>query len=639
MSVSGEAFLLKEKKRIEIFTSTGQLAKARKATDRLCKKFSHNPEAWFLAGAVCAQQKDFKQAVVCCKKIVQLAPHVPIGYLNLGIALHGMGKQKESINALQKAIELQPNMVEAYRELGVVYFSMGDFNAAIQSTKELVKLQPKDLNSWITLGNIYEKNNDLENAKESYQSAFNLNANSVAAGVNLGNVFKALKQYDEAESCYKKLLKTQPNNVDVLYSLGFMYQSLYRYADAETLYRQALEINALHIATQNNLGVVLMAQNKADESAELFKNIVRSQPENTEARRNLANIYREQNKLDDAEKELNTVLVANKNNIPAQQDRALVWLQKGLFEKGWNEYESRLIQTDEFIKKWPFTVWNGESDLEKTLLVYPEQGVGDEVMFSSCILDLVGKVKKVVLACDVRLETLFQRSFPDVIVIGRTEQNGDEWLKKLPHIDFQISIASLPKFFRNQLADFKNKNSGLQVDANALEKWQARYNELGEGCKVGISWRGGHVTNTKFKRSLVLEQWREIFNVENTHFINLQYGQCAEELSTVKKQMGVVIHDWQDSDPLTNLDDFAAQIKALDLVISIDNSTVHFAGALQVPTWILQPFSSDWRWLSESTDSYWYESVKQFRQSVPGEWADVTNRVSTMLRNEIINTD
>jgi len=129
----------------------------------------------------------------------------------------------------------------------------------------------------------------------------------------------------------------------------------------------------------------------------------------------------------------------------------------------------------------------------------------------------------------------------------------------------------------------------------------------------------------------MLGQWSSLLSLAGCEFVNLQYGDCREELAAIGRSHGVVIHDWPDADPLRNLDDFAAQIAALDLVISVDNATVHMAGALGVPTWVLLPFAPDWRWMLDRDDSLWYPSVRLFRQSQHGRWDDVFERVRTTL--------
>ena len=241
-----------------------------------------------------------------------------------------------------------------------------------------------------------------------------------------------------------------------------------------------------YIAAKNNLGVVLLLQLKLQEAEDIFQNLIKSQPQNLEVRRNLSNIFREQNRLDMAEQQLNLILQAEPDNIAARQDLALVLLQQGKFEQGWKEYEWRTVEALQPSERWPFPVWDGGDLANLTVLVFPEQGIGDEIMFASCIADLQARAGRIVLACEPRLVPLMRRSFADIQVIGRSSDQGKEWLDSLVDIDVQVSIASLAKFFRNHVDNFSTKNCYLSADVEAVEKWQLRYEKLGAGLKVGI---------------------------------------------------------------------------------------------------------------------------------------------------------
>jgi hypothetical protein len=161
--------------------------------------------------------------------------------------------------------------------------------------------------------------------------------------------------------------------------------------------------------------------------------------------------------------------------------------------------------------------------------------------------------------------------------------------------------------------------------------WRNRFTALGNNLKVGISWRGGGKASEKRLRSTVLDQWEKLFSVQGVNFINLQYGDCSNELEEAWEKTGTIIRDWEDADPLKDLDNFAAEISALDLVISVDNATVHMAGALGVPVWVLLPFACDWRWMQDFEDTPWYKTARLIRQINAGDWEKVFERVASDL--------
>ena len=169
------------------------------------------------------------------------------------------------------------------------------------------------------------------------------------------------------------------------------------------------------------------------------------------------------------------------------------------------------------------------------------------------------------------------------------------------------------------------------ADAGERDVWRRRFEQFGAGPKIGISWRGGSKAKLRRTRSATLDQWQPLLSISGVHFVNLQYGECAEELAAAKSLIGAEIHDFDDIDPLHELDRWSAQVAALDLVVSVDNSTVHFAGALGVPVWTLLPKVANWRWMHNRDDSPWYPGMRLFRQIRIGDWSDPMQRVAHAL--------
>jgi hypothetical protein len=212
-------------------------------------------------------------------------------------------------------------------------------------------------------------------------------------------------------------------------------------------------------------------------------------------------------------------------------------------------------------------------------------------------------------------------------------KEGDVFPSELLTYDVRIPIGSLPRMLRTGLDRFPDRESYLIPDIRKVDTWKGRFKALGEGMNIGISWRGGKALSVRRERSIELVKWEKVLSLAGVHYINLQYGNCADELMEIQNTSGIVIHDWKEADPLKDLDDFAAQIAALDLVISVDNSTVHMAGALGVPVWTLLPFDCDWRWMQHCEDSPWYKTMRLFRQRVPGDWGNVIDDFLPLLRS------
>ena len=193
-------------------------------------------------------------------------------------------------------------------------------------------------------------------------------------------------------------------------------------------------------------------------------------------------------------------------------------------------------------------------------------------------------------------------------------------------------MGSLPRYLRSNRESFPARRRYLAADPAQTDVWRRRYSEIGEGLNVGISWQGGAKPDVRRLRSTSLEKWMPLLSTPGVQFINVQYGETDAELAAIRNRTGVTIHDWDDADPLVDLDNFAAQISALDLVISVDNSTVHMAAAVGRPVWTLLPFSPNWRWMLEDESSPWYSTMRLFRQPGLNDWPAVFEKVARELK-------
>jgi hypothetical protein len=189
-------------------------------------------------------------------------------------------------------------------------------------------------------------------------------------------------------------------------------------------------------------------------------------------------------------------------------------------------------------------------------------------------------------------------------------------------------LGSLPRLFRAKEADFACNRRFLVADAASVACWRARFGEFGASLVVGVSWRGGTDIVNKRQRTLALEDWLPLLRLPGVALVDLQYGAHDEELNAVLAAHGVAPHHFPEVDPLRDLDGFAAQVAALDLVVSICNTTVHVSGGLGVPTLLLAPRAPNWRWLLGRPDCLWFPSVRLIRQGKDEPWSAVLERAA-----------
>ena len=402
--------------------------------------------------------------------------------------------------------------------------------------------------------------------------------------------------------------------------------------DAVARFKEAIACKPDYAEAYNNLGYFLYKElDRPDEGTAYLRRAINLKPGLLDAHCNLGMVLQHQGMLEEALARFNEVLAFDPGLDEARLNRAILWLSIGDFERGWPEYEVRRKVGKHFIPRhFPYPEWDGSSLQGRTILVYAEQGLWDEIMFASCLPDVIRQAGHCVIECSGKVEKLFRRSFPAATVHGGTQTDTDvSWLSALPVVDCQVTAGSLPRYLRRSWADFPRHPGYLQADPERVAYWGSRLDELGEGPKIGISWRGGTRDTRQRARSFNLDQWSKMLGLPSVHFISLQYTDCREELARLKEQHGLTVHHWQEA--IDDYDETAALVSALDLVVSVCTAVIHLGGALGRPVWVLAPTSPEWRYLREGDSMPWYPSVKLFRQSEPHSWREVFRRVEAAL--------
>ncbi len=447
---------------------------------------------------------------------------------------------------------------------------------------------------------------------------------------NLRKSFDA-EFFNEAEAICKLILKEYPQySADAFHVLGRISLKRGNPVEAERLIRQAISINPKAAQYHLSLGIALQEQAYFISAAEEYHKSMELDPESPKSYHNFAIAIVNLGFVDGAIDMFRTAIQLRPNFSDAHWGLSLALLTKGLFSEGWKEYEWR-IHGGILHRPFPQPSWDGSPLEGKTIIIHCEQGIGDHIMFASMIDEVARQSGLCIVECDPRLVPLFKRSFPCIEAIPVVERPEAFDNLNGRSIDVKIAMGSLPGLLRKDLASFPRKTAFLIPDSIAVRKWKDRFQKLGSGLKVGISWKGGKNEQERRSRSAPFWQWDVILNVKDVQFVNLQYGDSSLELEDAKKRLGVTIHHWEDSDPLKDIDDFGAQVSALDLMISIDNSTVHLSGAFGVPTWVILPIGSSWRWLTAVEDSPWYSSVRLFRQKEYPDWGSVFESVAMEL--------
>ena len=310
-------------------------------------------------------------------------------------------------------------------------------------------------------------------------------------------------------------------------------------------------------------------------------------------------------------------------------DLGMLLLSKYRWDEAWRWYNLRLQRATPkpYLTRYPQPFWTGAADPSAHLLVWGDQNIGDEMQFAQILPELRPKVRRVTLECDARLAPLFQRSFPwlDVVPRGESPPQGP--------FDLQCPSGHLGGLFRSDARSFATRPLGpwLRPDPDKVARLRERYLHASGGRPViGVAWKS---KNINFQgKNLPLPAWGSVLKTDGAMFLSVQYGDVGADLADVETQLGVRIPRDADIDPMVDLDGFAAQLAALDLVISTSNSTVHQACALGRPVWTMVHVRPDWRWGMRGERSPWFPSLRLYRQVERDNWTPVVQRVAGDLR-------
>jgi Tfp pilus assembly protein PilF len=503
--------------------------------------------------------------------------------------------------------------------------SMAPEDAAL-AFERLAALRPNDGGVLNDLGGVLCQLTRYDDAVGAFRRALDARPEDAATLANLAYALCQLDRLDEAEDAARRGIAASPNNAAAHNGLGTVLERQGRLDVALTAYRRACQLAPAERAFQENLLLALNATGGGFEERErILRARLANRPDDVDSLFNLTGVLRDQNKFAKAHETLERLMALPLGDGPRAQAYALLAEMQflaGDFVAAWSNYRWREKWAGFKPRPHGQPEWAGEQLAGRTILVWSEQGVGDEIMFTRFLPLLIEKGAKVILETDPRLVPLFQRSFPAVSVCGVADPHDPI---TAAGVDFQIPIGALgDKLWRQYEAE--RPPAPLQADSVKTAEMRARYLAAGEtGGKrpllVGIAWRSANAAIGPAK-SLPIEALTPLLRRPGTVFVDLQYGDTAAEIAAMAEASGAtIVHD-EKVDQFQDLDAFAAQVAALDAVVSVSNTTAHVAGALGLPMAVLLSSAPLWRWGAEGEKSVWYDSVRLFRQVGPGEWRE-----------------
>jgi tetratricopeptide (TPR) repeat protein len=526
----------------------------------------------------------------------------------------------------------QRALAERHYVEGAQHLASGRLAEAEAALARALECRHDHAEALLLQGVVHLKAQRVEDAADSFLLAMHFRPDYAEAHFYLGVLAERQGRTREALAAYDLAIAANPGYAEAYNARGAMRLRNGDPGGAVDDFRRALELKPEFHQAHANLGCVLITRlDRFDEGAPHLERAWRLAPEDPDVMCNRAMLLQYRGSLSEALALYDRLIERDAQADEARLNRALLLLKQGEFARGWPDYEARKrIGWGYTPREFPVPEWKGEPLSGRTVLVHAEQGLGDQIMFASCIPDLARRAAHCVVESPRKLEALFRRSFPSTTVIETgTLAAGKPWPSGVPRADCHVAIGSLPWRFRNALADFPAHDGYLEADPGKVAAWRRRLAGLPGARKIGVSWRGGMKSSRQSLRSVPLERWLPIFGQPDAAFVSLQYTECRSELGELERQHRVRVHHWQEA--IDDYDETAALVCALDLVLSVQTSIVHLGGALGRPVWVMVPAVAEWRYLQSGGRMPWYPSVRVWRQHEAGDWDTVIGSVARAL--------
>ncbi|MBP2303071.1 tetratricopeptide repeat protein [Azospirillum picis] len=518
------------------------------------------------------------------------------------------------------------------------WFQMGDRQQAAQLCQRLLAASPDEGEALHLLGLIALGDGHAACAASLFAHAAAVCPGHAQAHANRAAALHRLGRSGDALAACRRALALQPAEPVLLHNMAALLRECGRGAMAITAFRRLVRLAPHNGAGFHGLLDALRTSGELTEAVAAGRALVALHPALPATHGNLGILLQFQGCPDAAMRCYTRALTLDPEYAEARSNLGLAQLLTGDLAQGWSNYAARWQAAGNSAAaaadlRSALPVWDGGPLGGRRLLAWGELGVGDEILLAGMIPDLEERGIACVLEAAPRLVPLFARSFPRVEVVPRREPpHPPAWPDDL---GAQCALGNLGRWLRPDFGAFPRRSHYLNADPHRTSALRARYRAMAGGNRlVGISWHSANPLHRDFK-SAPLILWAPVLRLPGITFVDLQYGDRSAELEAVRRDQGVpIIHD-DSIDPLSDLDGFAAQVAALDLVISISNTTVHVAGALGVPVWTLLARQTGflWCWFTGREDSPWYPSMRLYRQGRVGDWGPVFERVCRDLRD------
>jgi len=526
---------------------------------------------------------------------------------------------KNSKEYFEKSLKLIPNRLSTLNNYAATLIKLENYEEAKDVCEKVIKIDSKSPEAYLNYGEIYFKEKNYDIAIFNFTKAIEYNINYVEAYYNLGNLQLEIGAYELSIDYYEKALSVNNNFAQALVNKGIALYELGSIEEAIRNYDKAILINSNLAEAHLNRGNALERMQLLEDAIQSYDIAININNKFAQAYHNKGVALGRMGRLDEAISNYDKAISIDSNYAESYLSKAYALLLAGKFTEGWKLHEWRW-RSDQFInsnRKFDKKLWKGEESLSgKTILLYGEQGLGDSIQFCRYAKMVQELGAKVVLEIPKSL----------VILIGGLEGVDTivEQGNVLPNFDFQCPLMSLPLAFNTQIYNIPFSSAYIKVDSSRIELWRHRLG-IKTKTRVGIVWSGNSEHKNDRNRSIKLEDLLS-YLTEEQEFICLQKEVRTIDIDAIERSAIKCF-----TNEITDFMDTAALCSLMDVVISVDTSVAHLSSAIGQKTWLMLPYSPDWRWLLDREDSPWYKSMKIYRQGPDCKWESLFDMIKSDL--------
>jgi tetratricopeptide (TPR) repeat protein len=633
---------------------SGQLDAAENQYHRLLATLPNNTDLLTNLATIAFQKGNLEVGIEIIARSLRINPNQANGLNNQGNALQQVKRFDEALISYDRAICLRPDFAEAYCNRAHALKSLNRLEEALDSYDRAIGLKPDYFDAFLNRGNILQDLNRPDQALANYGRAIALRSDHADAYFEYANLLLGLNRLDEAVACYDRVIALHPEDSKAYCNRGVALQRLGRLDKAVASYDQAVALGPNYADAYCNRGLALHDLKRLDESLASYDRAINLKPDYADAYRNRGNVLQDLNRIEEALKSYDSAITINPDYAEAYFDRSKIlsglkrideaiescdiaiklkpdwaepfWnkslfsLSLGKYIEGWKLYSYRWKIGDLNNKLRPYNkpLWHGSDPLnDKTLFIYPEQGFGDYIQ---CI-------RYALLAEQMAANVVIEAPAPLMSLVSTLKGNFTlvETGAPLPEFDYHCPVMSLPLAFKTTVETIPAQIPYLFVDEAKKKQWRKN---LGEKTKprIGLVWSGTPIHRNDHNRSFPLRQLSDLLDLP-FEFHSLQKDVRAVDIDALEEFSQV--HQHQDD--LLDFSDTAALVEQMDIVISVDTSVAHLAGAMGKSLFVLLPYVPDYRWMLDRSDSPWYPTARLFRQPALYDWDSVIAEVGQVL--------